>query len=512
MKKLKNFLGRWGLHAFLLPVFFIVHNYKQYYGLVSTTTAVKSLFEVLLYFAIIFLLLLAITKHINKSLQLTTLLGFLLFFFGVIKDFIKLTLHVHFLAKYTTLLPLLLITIALLAKVILQKKDFNKANRFQTLLLLSFILIDSLGLFTLNSTAYKTKNLLVKKQPYKIRPISDTINKPDVYYLVFDCYPGSTYLHEYMQFDNTDFDTILKEKGFHVLRNPISNYNRTAFSIAATLNYHYLQGIKNNNKVTSKEYNEALLTIKEAEVEYIFKLNNYKFCNLSIFDINDNPPIYKENFLSVPEKNILMYNSLIERVKKDVLWNFSFGSDSNAFESKTIEKVDENVIANQIKKREYNNKVIDSLLKTPYIKSSSPKFVYAHFFLPHPPYFYDETGKSNDLNYILNSKSFRDKNLFISYLKYTNSIILKICNNIISGSGNKAVIILESDHGFTDFEGGPDEPALFFKNYTAYYFPDKNYSSLYDSLSNINTFPIIFNKYFKTNIPLQIDSSIFLPD
>jgi hypothetical protein len=72
------------------------------------------------------------------------------------------------------------------------------------------------------------------------------------------------------------------------------------------------------------------------------------------------------------------------------------------------------------------------------------------------------------------------------------------------------LIILQSDHGFTDFEGGPSKPALFFKNYSAFYFPDKNYSSLYDTMSNINTFPVIFNKYFGMNIPLQKDTSVFV--
>jgi hypothetical protein len=106
--------------------------------------------------------------------------------------------------------------------------------------------------------------------------------------------------------------------------------------------------------------------------------------------------------------------------------------------------------------------------------------------------------------------SLENKDLFLSYLKYTNKIIVAIINAIQSASGNKSIIIIQSDHGFRDFAGWRNHPECFFMNYSAIYFPDKDYSALYDTMSNVNTFPIIFNKYFKTMIPLKKDSSIFL--
>jgi hypothetical protein len=108
-------------------------------------------------------------------------------------------------------------------------------------------------------------------------------------------------------------------------------------------------------------------------------------------------------------------------------------------------------------------------------------------------------------------ESLKNKSLFLSYLKYTNKIILEITRKIIQDSGDNALIVLQSDHGFRDFAGGPSLPHLFFKNYSAFYFPDKNYSTLYDTMSNINTFPILLNKYFNTKFPLQPDTAVFLP-
>jgi hypothetical protein len=103
----------------------------------------------------------------------------------------------------------------------------------------------------------------------------------------------------------------------------------------------------------------------------------------------------------------------------------------------------------------------------------------------------------------------RNKALFLSYLEYTNKVMLSIIGRIQQASGHKALIIVQGDHGFRDFTGGPKLHEVYFKNYSAFYFPDKDYTTLYDTLSNINTFPLIFNKYFNTHIPLQKDSTIF---
>ncbi len=130
--------------------------------------------------------------------------------------------------------------------------------------------------------------------------------------------------------------------------------------------------------------------------------------------------------------------------------------------------------------------------------------------MPHPPFFYDEFGNENDLGSVLTDRSFRNRSLFLSYLQYTNQAVLDITSKILQIAGKNSLIILQGDHGFTDFEGGPFDRELFFKNYSAFYFPGKNYSAFYDTLSNINTFPILFNTYFNTRIPMQKDSSIFL--
>ncbi len=482
----------------------------QYFGLVSSEVAMKSCLIILFITSLIFLLILSITRHVNKSLQLCTLLGVILLFYGNIKELFQFTLHAEFISRYSVLLPFVFIIAIILIVVIIKKRDYRQSNLFQNVLLIIFILIDSVVLIFSNKDRVLVENLLAKNEKVILDSLSKISSKPDVYYLVFDSYPGSGFLKQYMGYDNGSFDSTLSDKGFYVVKNPKSNYNRTVFSISSTLNFQYLDNINKFSAVNPKLYNQALLTVKHSIVPKFFKHLNYNFYNLSIFSINDMQPIHKESFLTISEKKVLLNNTLTERFKKDLLWTLLTGKYTVGFLQKWFNKTEVEIRNEQLQKRDYNNAVIDSVFKIPSQKENLPKFIYAHLYLPHPPFFYDENGKENEIQHIINNDSSRKKQLFIQYLKYTNMVIMQIINRIKNAPNKNVVIIIQGDHGFTDYEGGPNEPHLFFKNYSAIYFPDKNYSTLYDTISNVNTFPIIFNKYFNTKIPLQRDTAYFL--
>ena len=511
MKTVKLFLEKWGLHTFLLPIFFLTHNYQQYYGLVSIDVAIKLGLLILSGIVLLFIALLAITKHVNKSLQLATLLGFIALFFGVIKDFIQFSLHAYLLSKYSVLLPIIVVVTVLLSWLVVKKKDFRKSNLFLNILLLLFLIVDIAALVSFEHSSFLQKNLLVKNSPPRASQ-SFAVNSPDVYFLVFDSYPGTSFLNEFMNYDNSTFNQELESKGFYVVKKPKSNYNRTAFSIASTLNLDYLATFKTNDYVSPKNYAEANLTIRESVVPQFFKQQGYDIYNLSVFDIGKIAPLTRETFLTMAEQDVFLYNTLFQRIKNDLLWNLIVGKHANPLAKKFFVQTDENFRKEQYRKKEFNSIAVDSLLQLPFKKTGSPKFVYAHLYLPHPPFFYDENGKLNDINYIMSQASLEDRNLFLSYLKYTNKKIVQIIDKIKNAGGNKSVIILQSDHGFRDFKGWQNHPEYFFTNYSAFYFPDKNYITLYDTLSNVNTFPIILNKFFKTNLGLKNDSCIFLSD
>jgi len=511
MNILKTFLERWGIHCFLLPLFFILHTYIQYSGLVSKNITLKIFFIILAVTVAVFFLLLLITQNANKSMQLTTLYGFLFLFYGVIKDFISDGVHLHFLSRYVVLLPLTFIIAVIFTILILKKRDFRKSNLYENILLLLFIGIECVKILGTSNISLINKNLLVNPDIIQNIHPDTSASKPDVYYLVFDSYPGSEFLKSDMHYDNTYFDSALTQRGFNVEKNPRSNYNRTIFSLSSTLNFQYLKSLKENAGASPKEYSLARLSIEYSAVPKFFQKLGYDFYNLSIFDFPDHPALYRESFLTLPEKDVLLFNTILGRIKNDILWNFTVWLNRNKPKETKPPNLDEEFADDKKRQLEFNNIVSDSVVKIPAIISIKPKFIYAHLYLPHPPFFYNAKGEPNDLNYILTDESLMDRDLFISYLQYTNGQIIRFVDSIQKLSSNPPVIIIQSDHGFRDFKGGAPYSPLYFDNYSAFYFPDREYNEIYDSMTNINTFPVLLNKYFGTKIPMQKDSIVVMP-
>jgi len=508
MKRLNNIFRQYPVHCLLLPVFFILHNYAQYYGLVSAAVACRVLSVIELVFLLAFLLLWAAYRHINRAALALAITGIIYLFYGVAKDFLAGIPAGGFLSRYSVLLPLVLIITVAALVLIRRKNHFGRSNLFLNLLFILFIVGDAAMLFRTQSSFFLRKNLLVKQDRLSPARLPAPAARPDVYFLVFDSYPGTGFLHDFLRYDNTSFDRALQNRGFYVAGRPKSNYNRTALSIAATLNMEYLQDITHGTRIRSRHYNKAGLSIAHAIVPAAFIHNGYTINNLSIFDIGGQPPLLRETFLTLPQSDVLLHNTLATRIKADILWNYYIGKHAT-IDPERVKASKEESAAGNIQKRDFNNQVADSLLSMQ-PASGRPVFTYAHLYLPHPPFFYDKNGHGYTMDFDRMYTTMQSRELFLSYLAYTNKIILKITDSLQARSGGRAVIIVQSDHGYRDFTAEKQMPRLLYENYSAFYFPDRNYSMLYDSISNINTFPVLFNKYFNTHIALQPDTAVIL--
>ena len=103
-----------------------------------------------------------------------------------------------------------------------------------------------------------------------------------------------------------------------------------------------------------------------------------------------------------------------------------------------------------------------------------------------------------------------DDKKFISYLNYTNKKIALLLNDLLSKTNNNSVIIIQGDHGYRGFARA--DIGNHFKNLSAIFFPDHNYGLLYSTMTNVNTFRVLLNKYFFAKLPMLSDSTIVLKD
>ncbi|MBS1574953.1 MAG: sulfatase-like hydrolase/transferase, partial [Bacteroidetes bacterium] len=232
-------------------------------------------------------------------------------------------------------------------------------------------------------------------------------------------------------------------------------------------------------------------------VKYL-SVTGYTIVNYSIFDLAGNPSPIDQDFLPTKAR-LITDRTLWGRIKKEILWNFLSGK----LEIKWLTKNGEFYF------NKNNQLLIDLLKKESGRTSPSPRFIYAHYNMPHPPYYFDQNGKANPIAQLAHAYD-KDKALYLGYVGYTNTKIKELVTTIMTNSKGRAVIIIMGDHGFRNDNSMPQH--VFLQNQNAIYLPDKNYTLFYDSITGVNQFRVLCNTLFKQKIAILKDSTSFLRD
>lgn len=495
------FLRRWPLHILLLPLYFIASVYAQYAGLFFASESVPVLLYVYASLGLAFALLYFIYKDKIKAGVVTTIGGILYLFFGNIKDLLRKTDFLEWISHYKTLVPLLFLLGGFLLYRLLKAKRPITLNLFLNILLIIYLLIE-----TWNLSRISGPQQTGSQQPGIIMQATSTPghDKPNIYYLLFDCYPGSGYQRDVLGVAHNELDTILRNKGFFVVDESRSNYHMTSFSMASLFNMDYLDWLKGVEKLKPFHYNRTIQVVKKAIVFKWLQESGYQLHNLSIFDMPGQPSPNKEKFLSTTGKEIILYNTFFKCLYRDVLPEL-FPS----IRSGMIKKARDTRKKRLQQFGEHNRMVLDSLYRfSSQASTHRQRFIYAHVEMPHFPYFFDSSGRAYPDDLVFGKEIITNKERFKNYIGYSNRQITALIDSIFIHNQGRDIIILQSDHGLNDLDVRRKNDA--FRNYTAFYFPDRNYDMLYNGMSNVNSFRIIFNKYFSQQLPLLHDSSSYI--
>lgn len=491
MKRINDFFKKYPVFVFLLPVFFVFHGFTEYYNVVPVRDSLVLTGTYLLAaLALIGISWLFFRNAYKASFFTFMLLGFN-FFFGSIHDFLKNNFPDSFFSRYSTLIIssaiLFLILLIILKR---RKKTFYTLAQYLNYLFILLILID---LFTLSYfiVTHKEENILSDKE---LAPCTNC-DKPDIYLIVADGYSGKQTLNEIFHFDNSLFENELTKRGLHIIENSRGNYNFTQHVMASVLNLDYLTGIDGQNS-SKKDMRICISTINNSKTFQYLKKEGYDLYNYSVFDFDGQLSVAKPTFLQTKTKPIVSQTFLF-RIQRD-LW-YHLVTDlhlSSAINKSTYHD------------RENNIKIYNLTKDIAVHKTNKPKFVYTHLTYPHHPYYFDSTGKEVPFDK-LDIKYARDKQLYISYLKYCNKQLLELVDYIIASSPKPPIISLISDHGFREYRENVDQKYHFI-NLNVIFLPDKNYSGFYKGMTNVNLFRVLLNTEFKQNLPMLKDSTSFL--
>jgi len=495
-----EFLKKYPFYFWLLPVYFLFHNYNNLFGFIPLKEIIVFAIIVYLISAGIYLLF----QFVFRTTHLSAIAGFLIvsynLFFGAIHDFLKSATHDSIVSSYKIIIP---ISIALLIGVILflrKRKSLSKLVQYLNSLIILLFLVE-LVFFIKNAMSYsQTKNLIYRHSPFSNRfmvgSISDT-SKPDIYFLVYDEYTNNETLKTVWNYDNSEITDWLQQQGFFIPKRSRANYNFTPFSVSSALNMQYLDSNKGKSGNDPVHMLQAVKSMSHNETISILKKENYHFRFFVPFENKIEDIGVVKEFGDVPAKHL--YNTLLlNRMHKDILWNFP--------ENKLT-----NVIGNFFSYKDYNSigkRLADTHGTIKKIKSAAssdknPKFVYAHLMITHAPHIFDSSSQ------VLQKINWDSLAFFKSYpyqVKYANKTLKELVEFIKTKSMRKTIIIILGDHGFRKLPASMLD--YNFPNFCAIYFPDRNYSLLYDTISPVNIFKVVFNTCFRQNFPLSKDSSI----
>ncbi len=321
---------------------------------------------------------------------------------------------------------------------------------------------------------------------------------PDVYYIILDMYGRDDVLLDKFHYDNSDFLKQLEGLGFTVTRCSVTNYNMTELSLASSFNMNYLDTLGSQYKAGNKDRSGLPSLIHNSAVRRIFEEKGYRLVNFetgfTFTEIRDADefliPSYHELENGKSKIRINAFESLLLKTTA-----FVIVSDAK---SKWLTPVTDALDM----RREHVIREKYLLDKLPTLAhEASPKFVYAHILIPHPPFVFTKEGVNMDLpsSYGPDGSGPSTKDYAVGYrnqLDYINMRIIPILDEIITNSATLPIIIIQGDHGV-------DPKRSFILN--AYYLPGQDPNLVWQDISPVNTFRLVLNTYFNGNYPILPD-------
>lgn len=307
---------------------------------------------------------------------------------------------------------------------------------------------------------------------------------PDIYYIVLDGYSSSTMLKELYNYDNSEFIDHLSGKGFYIANRSISNYSFTYLSLASCLNMEYVNYLSDVVGEQSKDLTIPGQMVKNNEVMSFLRSLGYQYVHFETWceptthnkyaDLN--VPTYQASFLGLTPRNA--FEVLL--AETTILHRF------------------ENAASRY---RTYVLNAFDKLAEMPELPG--PKFVFAHIICPHWPYVFGADGETIGVVSWRTEPAVVQREKYLNQVKFVNKKVETLVDQILSKSQSAPIIILQADHGSRLFGDMKDTMRIL----NAYYLPHGGDKVLYDSISPVNTFRVMFNFYFGADYGLLSDQS-----
>ncbi len=329
----------------------------------------------------------------------------------------------------------------------------------------------SLLLLVFSAVLFITPVFQISSSPIPVyqaeEPIKVTLptKSPDIYLIILDEYAREDTLKSYWNFDNKGFYSYLESRGFYVASRSRCNYDWTVISMSSSLNLRYLQsneltqGALPYNKVPN---NLVGSTLKSVGYRYIWIADEFYSGTGRYAELR--------TLAFTGYTSFLMQSTALQPI----------GYDLNPRGRQTVY-------------------CFEQASLVPLIKE--PTFTVIHTTCPHAPYLFNRDGTREP------PKPIHDA--YLDQLIWITGKTEALIDTILVQEPN-SIIILQSDTGpgpYINIKDKKEYQEERGKILNSYYFPDGNYSKLYQSITPVNSFRLVLDQYFGANLGLLEDKS-----
>jgi len=488
------------IHPFLFAVFPILALYSHNMAELSISEIWAPLGLAFGLALVLLLLLSLVLRDARKAAIIASIFLVLFFSYGYALDVIKAwgignirigDSAVGTPARYLVLLwTILLVSGAYLTVRI--RRGLHNPTRILNAIGVSLVLISSVTIvvyelqrpsITLVNTYSSTPSVAT---PDTTMHTTEADTLPDIYYIILDAYTGASALEEFCNFDNGQFIDGLSDRGFFVAGQSTCNYRHTYQSIPSSLNMEYISNVADEMGRDATDRTPLHAMMQNHKVWQVLKSRGYKYIHVgsrmemtkenAYADVNCSPSErYIENFMSY------LYQTTILRVVPFDIANIA--PDKRWAQREAA-----------LEQYECLAQAIDMAKQM-----EEPVFVFAHVFVPHRPFVFESDGSF--LTEEKEAERTATEN-YVNQLIFVSKEIEPVVDRILSESEVAPIIILQADHGHAGLTNWGVHSIL-----NAYHLPGGGSDLLYDQITPVNSFRVIFDFYLGTSYGLLEDEN-----
>ena len=321
----------------------------------------------------------------------------------------------------------------------------------------------------------------------------------DIYLIVLDGHANARVLRKVLHFDNSRFEDSLRALGFLIPRDVRSNYTQTVLSLPSLLNAAHVTQLSRDAGVTSIDYSLPKYLVENNRAARFLKSRGYKYVLFpsAWWGITEHSPLADEEFDARPE--------------------FRLGDEPRRTELRLA--VTRSTLLRYTMRRErgdtlYYLRSFQGLSRMP--ADPAPTFVFAHFLLPHIPYFFDERCRplERPISGAMEADTPEQRAAYIAQARCVDGLVLDLVTTLLRESPTPPVILLVGDHGsrFTDprYYDRPDSvPDAFIRErfgaFGAFYLPAGGGSAFTEPVTLVNVLGDVLRYYFSADLPRSPD-------